>query len=319
MKKILLLAALLCLTACTGSNDSNDLTLVLDWTPNTNHTGFYVANELGYYTDEGLMLDIIQPPEDGAYALVASGKANFCIGFQETLAAALTADHPLGVTAIAAIIDNNTSGIISSKEKGIDSFAKMEGRTYATWDTPLERQVIEAVMEKQGGDVDKVIFIPSTVTDVVAALTTDIDTVWVYEGWEVAAARVAGFDYNYIDFADVMPELNFYTPILVADDSFLSENPDIVKRFMRATVKGFEYAIANPTQAAEILIKAVPELDGDLVYESQRFLAGEYKADKEIWGTFDEARWTAFYNWAYQTGVISKPLGNAGFTNEFLY
>ena len=103
-----------------NSEKLEDVTIVLDWTPNTNHTGLYVAQKLGYFKKAGLNVKIIQPPEDGASVLVASGQAQFGIDFQDYMAAALTGDEALPITAIAAIIQHNTSGIISLKGKGID-------------------------------------------------------------------------------------------------------------------------------------------------------------------------------------------------------
>ncbi|MDR1764504.1 MAG: ABC transporter substrate-binding protein [Lachnospiraceae bacterium] len=294
------------------------VTVVLDWTPNTNHTGLYVAQAKGFYADEGLDVEIMQPPEDGANALVAAGKAEFGIGFQDTMASALAADPALPITAVAAVIQHNTSGLISAKGKGIDSFKALEGKNYATWDTPLEKAVIGACMAAEGGDVTKVTFIPSTVTNVLTALAADIDTVWVYEGWDVVAAQVEGFEYNYLDFAKTSPVLDYYTPVIISGDKFLSDSPDVAKRFLRATGKGYEYCAKNPGEAADILLAAAPELDAALVKASQEFLAGQYVAEQESWGYIDPARWEAFYDWAYKNGVVAKELGASGFSNAYL-
>ena len=99
--------------------ETEKLTFVLDWTPNTNHTGLYVAQSLGYFEDQGLEVEIVQPPEDGANTLVASGKAQFGVSFQDSMAPGVAGDNALPVTAVAALIQHNTSGIISLKEKGI--------------------------------------------------------------------------------------------------------------------------------------------------------------------------------------------------------
>ena len=93
----LVLASTACGAKKPANTDSKKLTLVLDWTPNTNHTGFYVALEKGYYKDAGIELEIVQPPEDGAEVLVASGKANFGISFQDTMAGALSGETPLPI------------------------------------------------------------------------------------------------------------------------------------------------------------------------------------------------------------------------------
>lgn len=316
------------LAACSGGTEENTdtaadgelqkVTFVLDWTPNTNHTGIYAALENGYYKEAGLDVEIIQPPEDGALGAVGTGNAQFGVDFQESLATALTAEQPIPVTAVAAIIDHNTSGIISMKEKGIDSFAKLEGKTYATWDMPAEQAIIRQVMTDSGADYGNLKMVPNSGADALSLMQTDVDAVWVYEGWDVMMAELAGLDYNYIVFSDASPVLDFYTPVIVANNEFLETNPETAKAFMAATAKGYEFAVENPKEAAAILVKQVPELSLDLVEKSQVFLAGQYKAEKTNWGTIDEERWSAFYDWMYAQKLIPSELGNKGFTNEFL-
>ena len=82
------------LSAC-GKTEPDKITIVLDWTPNTNHTGIFVAEANGYFEDAGLNVEIIQPPEGGAEALVASGKAQFGVSFQDTIAPAFAGENPV--------------------------------------------------------------------------------------------------------------------------------------------------------------------------------------------------------------------------------
>ncbi|MGN1098130.1 MAG: ABC transporter substrate-binding protein [Clostridia bacterium] len=337
IKKLLcasLAGAMLLMGGCTDNSSNNDtnqseadnggeelrkVTFVLDWTPNTNHAGLYVADALGYYKDAGIELEIVQPPEDGAEALVASGKAQFGISFQDTIAASYASDTPLPVTNVAAVINHNTSGIISRKDKGIDSFKNLEGHTYATWDSPVEQNVIKAAMEAEGGDFGKVELVSTYVTDVMAALQTDmIDSVWVYEGWDVAAAKVNGLEYNYVDFAKANPVLDYYTPTIITSNDLLESDPQLVRDFLAATQKGYEYCVENPEEAAGVLCNAVPELDSALVGESMNFLATAYVGDGDGWGYIDGDRWTAFYDWLYENGLIEKELGSFGYTNDYL-
>ena len=135
-----------------STNNLEKITMALDWTPNTNHTGIYVAQEKGYFKEAGLEVSVIQPPDNGATDLVASGGAEFGIDFQDTLAAAFSSDSPLSVSAVATILQHNTSGLISLKKKGIDSPGKLAGHSYATWDSPIEQAVLKNVVEKDGGD-----------------------------------------------------------------------------------------------------------------------------------------------------------------------
>lgn len=316
------------LSACTGGsttegdNQGNGelkkVTFVLDWTPNTNHTGVYTAIENGYYKDAGLEVEIIQPPEGGSLSAVGTGNAQFGVDFQESLAIALSAENPIPVTAVAAIIDHNTSGLISLKEKGIDSFDKLEGKTYATWDAPSEKAIIKQVMTDAGADYSKLKMVPNPGSDSLSLMQTDVDAVWVYEGWDVMMADLAGLDYNYISFAGQSPVFDFYTPVIVANNDFLESDPETAKAFLSATAKGYEFAVKNPSEAADILVKQVPELSPELVQKSQQYLADQYTGEKESWGFIDESRWSAFYNWMFEQGLITKNLGSEGFTNEYL-
>lgn len=316
----ILTASLLTLSVvgCSKSQAAGDVTVVLDWVPNTNHTGLYVALEKGFYKDLGLNVEIMQPPEGGALSLVASGKAEFAVAFQEEIGPALTSENPLPIVAVASIIDHNVSGIISLKEKGIDSPSKLEGMRYASWDTPFERAILTNIMKQDGGDFDKVNLIPNTVTDVISALETDIDAVWVYYGWDGVATELAGLETNYIAFRDINPVFDFYTPVLATGTDYLENNGEEAKKFLEATSKGYEYAIAHPEEAAEILVKHAPEIDLELAKASQAFLANEYQAEKEKWGAIDPDRWSTFYNWMFEEGLITENLGTQGFTNEYL-
>ena len=302
-----------------NSEKLEDVTIVLDWTPNTNHTGLYVAQKLGYFKKAGLNVKIIQPPEDGASVLVASGQAQFGIDFQDYMAAALTGDEALPITAIAAIIQHNTSGIISLKGKGIDSPKGMAGKTYATWDLPIEKAMLEYLVKKDGGDYNKIQMIPNTVTDVASALQTDIDCVWVYYAWDGIATQVKDIETDYFALKDFAPELDYYSPVIIGNNQYLKENPATTKAFLRAVKDGYQYAIKNPEKAANILCKEVPELDKTLVLESQKWLANQYQADAKNWGEFDSKRWDDFYQWLYEKKVLEEELKpGTGFTNEFL-
>ena len=319
---------MLSMTACgnqaedkkTEDDKQEKITFVLDWTPNTNHTGLYVAQAQGYFEEAGLEVEIVQPPEDGADALVASGKAQFGVSFQDSMAPGVTGENALPTTAVAALVQHNTSGIISRKGEGLDTPKGMEGKKYATWDGPIEKAMIENVVEQDGGDFSKVEMIPSTVTDEVSALESkSVDAIWVFYAWAGIATEVAGLDTDYFAFKDINPTFDYYTPVVIANNTFLEEEPDTAKAFLKALGKGYEFAIENPEKAAEILCEASPELDPESVKASQEYLKDQYQAEAEQWGYIDPKRWNAFYQWLNETGLSETEIPeNAGFSNEYL-
>ena len=304
----------------SNESPSKKISIVLDWTPNTNHTGLFVAKELGYFKEEGLEnVEIVQPPEGSTTALIGAGGAQFGISFQDTLAKSFSNDSPVPVTTVAAIIQHNTSGIISLKDKGIDSPKKLEGHKYATWDDEIEKAILKKIITDDGGDFSKVKMIPNTVTDVVMALKTDIDAVWVYYAWDGVATELAGLQTNFLNFADYGKELDYYSPVIIANNDYLKKNPEEAKKVLRAIKKGYEYAIANPEEAAKILVKNAPELKLELVIKSQKWLASKYKADVAEWGVIDQNRWDLFYEWLFKNGLIKKEIPKGyGFSNDYL-
>ena len=139
-----------------GDGKLKKITFVLDWTPNTNHTGIYVAKEKGYFKEAGLDVEIVQPPEDGAEVLVGSGKAQFGISFQDTMMPAVVGDDALPIKAVAAVLQHNTSGIVSRKGEGIKRPKGLEGKKYATWNQDIEKAILKQVVEKDKGNFNKV-------------------------------------------------------------------------------------------------------------------------------------------------------------------
>lgn len=302
-----------------SSEKLEKITMVLDWTPNTNHTGLYVAQEKGYFEEAGLDVSIIQPPDNGATDLVASGGAEFGIDFQDSLAAAFASDSPLPVTAVAAILQHNTSGLISRKDKGIDSPKKLEGHSYATWDSPIEQATLKNVVEKDGGNFSKVKMISTYVEDIVAALNADIDSVWIYYGWDGIKCEQEGIETNYLPFREMNNVFDYYSPVIIGNNTFLKENPDTAKAFLTAVAKGYNEAAENPEEAAEILLKEAPELDEKLVKASQEYLSKEYISDADAFGVIDPERWNRFYNWLNDNKLVENQIPeDTGFTNEFL-
>ena len=299
---------------------TNKVSFVLDYSPNVNHTGIYVAMEKGFFADEAIEVEIVPVPADGSDAIIGTGGAHMGMTYQDYIANSLASANPMPYTAVAAVVQHNTSGIMSRAEDGITSAKNMEGHTYATWGLPVEQATIKQIVEADGGDYDKVELVPYEVDDEVMGLQAGLfDTVWVYEWWAVQNANLQNYAVNYFSFADMDPVFDYYTPVIAANDFFMQEHPELVKGFLRAAKKGYEFAAANPAEAAEILCKAVPELDSDLIYAAQASISPEYIADAASWGVIDPERWKRFYQWLNDEGLVENAFApEAGFTNDYL-
>lgn len=307
-----------------GAGASNDgltkLTFVLDYVPNTNHTGIYAAIDQGYYAEEGLEVEVVQPPDDGADALVGSGKAQLGMSYQDVMANYLGSENPLPVTAVAAVVQHNTSGIASRAGEGMDHAAGLAGHRYGTWDQDVEKAIMKSIVESDGGSWDDVELVPANSSDDIAGLRTNMyDAIWVYEGWALQNAKVQDYPVDYFSIRSVDETFDYYTPVIVANDGFLAEEPDVAAAFLAATQKGYEFAASNPDDAAEILVTYAPETDPELARVSQQYMADLYKDDAAQWGYIDPVRWNRFYRWMGTEGLVPVEIpDNTGFTNEFL-
>ncbi len=316
VKRILLLTSFVfLLTACTSSEESlEDVTLVLDYVPNTNHTGFYVAKENGYYEDLGLNVEIIQPSQNAAEAVVASNQAEFGIGSAESVAQFDNSNNQL--TSIMALVAHNTSGFISRADANITRPKDMEGKTYCGWGSDVEQAIVETVVENDGGDPSKVTITTTSGADIKNE-NSPCDVMWIFEGWDKIDMDNASIETNYMAFTDY--DLDWYTPVLFTSKDLIEKDSELVQNFITASIHGYEDAIADPDAAADVLLDYAPELDAELVEPSQKFLSENYKDDNLEFGYQDEAMWNNFISWLQENEIVDQSLDvNTLYTNQFV-
>jgi ABC-type nitrate/sulfonate/bicarbonate transport system substrate-binding protein len=316
-----ILTAALVLTGCSGGTAAPatlpHVTLVLDWVPNTNHTGFFVALDKGWYKDQGLDVEI-QTPSDPAAGLkqVAFGHSELGISFEEEVTIARAQGIP--VVSIGAILQHNTSAFASLQSSGITRPKDWEGHRYASTGVPLERALVEGIMKCDGGDVSKVEFVDVGFDVLPAIIAGNADIGLIYTGWEGIQAQNQGTELRLIPLqGSCIPDE--YTPLVIAGESTISGQSDMLRKFMAATSKGFDYAIAHPAESADILLKHAEGTDAELVRQSQAYLSPRYQADASRWGQQTLATWTAFGKWMADNRLIEGTFDpGKAFTNDFL-
>lgn len=301
-----------------GQDGLEKVTVILDYVANTNHTGMYVAKDKGYYEEEGLDVEIIEPTEGATATLVSVGKGDFGISYQEDVTIALASQDPLPIKAIATIVQHNTSGFAVYGESDIQSPKDFEGKTYAGWGGPGEEAVLNAVMTKEGADFSKLNMVISDGSEF-AALKDKADIMWFFEGWDVVKCRLADFPIRYMELRQLDERLDYYTPVIITSDKVLEEEPEMVKKFLKATEKGYLYAVENPDESAEILNKYAPDYSMDLLKMSQEYLSEKYMEDSGTWGTMKDSVWDNYTDFLVEYGVIDEKIpASQCYTNEFL-
>ncbi len=295
------------------------ITVVLDWLPNTNHAGLYLAVDRGRFADEGLDVEIVQPSEVGSEALVAAGAGQFGISHQEALTFARTADAPLPIVAIATILQHNTSGYAAPSARGFANPGAFEGARYGGWGTPYEDAMLDAVMGPFGGDASSVEVVNVGTMDILVAFEREIDFTWIFYGWDGVRAEVQGVELDYFPLVEFDERLDYYTPIFITSEQMIVDSPETVEAFLRALSRGYEEAIDDPAEAAAVLRRYAPEIADEHARRSLDYLASYFRADADRWGVMDRAVWENFTTFMDENGLLPRPLDvEAAFTNEYL-
>ena len=223
------------------------------------------------------------------------------------------------IVSIAAIIQHNSTGFTSPAERGIKRAKDLEGHRYGGHGSAVERTMLKALMACDGGDVEKIQFVDTGYADFFTATQQDADFTWIYYAWEGIDAELRGMDINVIWLRDCVPCLpDYYAPVIITSEQLIQQKPDLVRRFMEATARGYEFTIANPSEAAEILSKYA-EANPELIRRSQEWLSKHYAEDAPQWGYQDLAIWQKFAEWMAENNLIAQPIdASKAFTNEFL-
>jgi ABC-type nitrate/sulfonate/bicarbonate transport system substrate-binding protein len=316
-------------SASAGSSvEPATVRLALDWTPNTDHTGFYVARSKGWYATAGIDLQILPYASNAPETLLASHQAECGISFQDsmTFAVAKGAD----IVSVAAILQRTASAIGVLADGPIKRPRDLDGKTYAGFGYPNEVPTIKSVIKADGGTGD---FVVATLDSAAyeALYNKKADFTIPFTAWEGVEADLRGIDLRYFRFADYgFPE--FYQVVLACDLAWVQRDPDAVRRFVAATVRGFELAQDDPDAAADILVAENPgvfDANPELPRASQRFLVEQgFLVDQDgRFGAQTLEQWRAYSEFLYEEGLLVDAAENpltapleydSLFTNNYL-
>ena len=231
------------------------------------------------------------------------------------------------VVSIAAIIQHNTSALVTLASSGLNRPRDLDGKVYGGFGAPYEAPVVGEIIQHDGGTGH---FKNVTLgVDAMQALEShQVDFVWVFEGWEVIQAERQGVKLNVFPITDYgVPD--YYTPNIITSPNEIQQKSALLHRFMAATSKGYDYARSNPQASAQILIKSVTPgtfPDTGLVVASQQFLSPRYVDANRKWGWQDASAWHGYPQFMLNSNGIldaaGKPVHKMNFdtlyTNQFL-
>lgn len=314
----------------SGGSGADGLTKVrfaLDWTPNTNHTGLYVAQNKGYFKDAGLDVEILPFNDSNPDVIVDSGQADFGVSFQD--AATISMAAGANVRSVMAVEQTWATAVsVLADRDDIRSPKDLDGMTYGGFGTPADQAVMAGVIKAAGGkgEFDNV----TLNTNAYEALySRDVDFTVPYLAWEGIEAEDRGVKlkhYNYTDYG--FPDC--YQVIILGNNDWLQAHPEEAKAFVQALQRGYEDAVEDPDGAAEILQQENADLltDVEFLKRSQRILSRDYMLDEDgKFGHQTQQQWAELGKFLFDNGLLvdasdtpltTEPDWSTYFTDEYV-
>ena len=302
-RRVALVLPLIQQVSLTPTYFMEKITVALDWTPNTNHAGLFLAQQQGLYVAASLDV-ILLSPETDAYATtparrLLAGEADLAVASSETVLSYRTAATPVEVTAVAALLQNDTSAIAVLATSGLARPAHLDGQVYASYQARFEDHIVQQLVKNDGGQGTLQLEYPPKLTIWDHLLTGRVAATWIFQGWEGAQAQLANVALRTFALGDYGIPYG-YTPVLVSTNEVLqgAKRRAIIK-FLEVTGAGYQLAAADPVTTTHLLAQTglAAFADTALVQASLTLLQAHFLTESGQWGYMQLAKWQAFVQW----------------------
>jgi NitT/TauT family transport system substrate-binding protein len=299
----LALALAACAPAATPTPALIPITVQLRWMHNAQFAGMYAADQKGYYTAEGLTVHFREGgPDVDWQKAVLEGAAQFGVHGADVLIAARAANKPL--RAIAVIYRRSPVVFVALADSGITRPQDFVGKVIATG-SGTGRLVLHLMTARVGVQPDQYTEVP-LMTDLKPIYTGQVDILSGYLFDQPETIRRDGYQMNLIYPDDY--GVHFYADTLFASDDLIAQNPDLVRRFLRATLKGWTYAVEHPAEVGAMVVKYQP--DGNAGLENAKMVASLplVNTGEDFIGWMKPEIWAGMEQTLREQGVLAAPL-----------
>ena len=299
----------------TTTAQTKDATLVLDFIPNAVHAGIYAAQAQGYYEDNGINLEIIQPTSTAdTLRLIDAGKAD--VGIADGIDLAGQIDQGREAKGVMAILQRPPGGLITLEEEGIESPADLAGKTVGVTGVPSDNAILDTIMADDGSSSDDV----------------DVVTIGFNGVQALEAGRVAAFT-GFIPADGVQVEEDGFPtksfaldefggpayPGLVAfsTESKIAEEPELMQGFVEATIKGYQDTLADPATGVDDLVSETQGVDKQLA-TAQLDAYIPLMGDSDTYGQFSNQALEDLSSFLVENDLAKQPIAPDRYaTNEY--
>ena len=299
------------------------LKVALDWTPNTNHIGIFVAKQLGFYKEQGIEVEILNPISDNYQVTpgkkLALGIADFAIAPFETVISLNNKENAIDAIAVFAILQEDLSSIASLKSSKINTPKLLDGKIYASYKARYEDAIVKEMVKNDGGTGALKITYPAKLGIWNTLLEGTADATWIFDNWEGIEASTKQIALNKFSMGQFgIPYC--YSPVIIARNSNLIANKEAYTLFIKATKKGYLYAANNSEITAKILKEQLTEDDiKNIDIEASIAMTAPHFGTDSSCGFMRSERITTFLNWLVAHNLENEKIIEQNlFTNELL-
>ncbi len=284
--------------------------IALDWTANTNHTGFYVAKEKGYYLEMGLEV-IIETPDTDNYSTtpakkVELGQVDMALCPFESVVSYRTKTNAFDAVVIATIFQEDLSAIASLSSNGITSPADLDGKMYASYQARYEDEMVRQMIKNDGGKGDFKIVYPEKLGIWNTIIKGKSDATWIFRNWEGIQAENEGIDLNLFKMADYGIPYG-YSPIIMTSKKGVAKRARGYAQFLEATKKGYLYAQDNPSEAVECFASHVAEQDLNIDLVQSQIFSSPFYGNMDNWGVLEKQKVNQYLDWLLENKLEEQP------------
>ena len=274
--------------------------LALDWTPNINHIGFFVAKEKGFYKQNDLNLEFLTPDLDD-YLITPAKKvemniSDFGLCPTESLISFRTKKNPFILKGLMTIFQEDVSAIATIESNSILRPRHLDGRSYASYKARYEDKIVKKMIINDGGRGDFKIFYPKRLGIWNTLIENKYDSTWIFINWEGVEASKKNIDLKLYKMSDFGIPYS-YSPILFSSGDYINNNSNTVKKFIESSRKGYIYCYENMDEAVSILNKSVPETDKGIDLIECLKISIDHFGTRENFGKIDLKKIDIFLKW----------------------
>ena len=285
--------------------------LALDWTPNINHIGFFVAKEKGFYKENDLKVEFLTPDLDD-YLITPAKKvemniSDFGLCPTESLISFRTKKNPFILKGLMTIFQEDVSAIATVESNNILRPKHLDGRSYASYKARYEDKIVKKMIINDGGIGNLKIFYPKRLGIWNTLIENKYDSTWIFINWEGVEASKKNIDLELYKMSDFGIPYS-YSPILFSSSDYINNNSNTVKKFIESSRKGYVCCYENMDEAVSILNKYIPKSDREIdLVECLKISLGHFGSPEDF-GKINLEKINIFLEWLEENNIENEAI-----------